>query len=89
MRDAHPCAPLVNPVTLTTTTTTMTKIAESLPHSYFNTYGGNNLACAMGEAVLDVVLREKLQASDGIDGCGLYCSPSPTSGIWHAHAFFL
>jgi hypothetical protein len=37
------------------------QIAEALPHSYFNTYGGNNLAMAMGEATLDVVLRENLQ----------------------------
>lgn len=40
------------------------QIAESLPHSYFNSYGGNNLAMAMGEAVLDVVLQEDLQASE-------------------------
>ena len=37
------------------------QIAESLPLSYFNTFGGGNLAMALGEATLDVVLKEKLQ----------------------------
>lgn len=36
------------------------QIAESLPHSYFNTFGGSNLAMALGEATLDVVIKEKL-----------------------------
>lgn len=40
---------------------TRKEIAESLPHSYFNTFGGSNLAMALGEATLDVVLKEKLQ----------------------------
>ena len=27
---------------------------------YFNTYGGNSVACTIAEAVLDVILEEKL-----------------------------
>ena len=30
---------------------------------YFNTFGGNNVACAIGEAVIDVVEEEGLQAN--------------------------
>ncbi|TFJ87453.1 hypothetical protein NSK_000806 [Nannochloropsis salina CCMP1776] len=36
-------------------------IAESLPISYFNTFGGSNLAVALGEATLDVILGDNLQ----------------------------
>jgi 4-aminobutyrate aminotransferase-like enzyme len=35
-------------------------IAESLGMEYFNTFGGCNLACAFGEATLDVLLEERL-----------------------------
>ncbi|EWM30657.1 alanine-glyoxylate aminotransferase 2-like 1 [Nannochloropsis gaditana] len=40
---------------------TRKEIAESLPISYFNTFGGSNLAVALGEATLDVILGDNLQ----------------------------
>lgn len=41
---------------------TTNEIAKSLATaSYFNTFGGNPLSCAIGSAVLDVIDEEKLQ----------------------------
>lgn len=40
------------------------EVAESFASSgieYFNTYGGNSVACAIAEAVLDTIIAEKLQ----------------------------
>jgi ethanolamine-phosphate phospho-lyase len=40
------------------------EVAESFAASgieYFNTYGGNSVACAVAEAVLDTIFDEKLQ----------------------------
>lgn len=40
------------------------EVAESFAASgieYFNTYGGNSVACAIAEAVLDTIVEEKLQ----------------------------
>lgn len=40
------------------------EVAESFAKSgieYFNTYGGNSVACAIAESVLDTIVREKLQ----------------------------
>ena len=42
------------------------EIAESFAASgieYFNTYGGNSVACSVAEAVLDTIEEEKLQAN--------------------------
>jgi len=39
-------------------------IASTLTSAlHFNTYGGNPMACVVGEAVLDVIDEEKLQVS--------------------------
>lgn len=41
---------------------TTREIADTLSQaSYFNTFGGNPMACAVGSAVLDVIDEEKLQ----------------------------
>ncbi len=40
------------------------EVAQSFARSgieYFNTYGGNSVACAIAEAVLDTILAEQLQ----------------------------
>lgn len=40
------------------------EVAESFARSgieYFNTYGGNSVACAIAEAVIDTIANEKLQ----------------------------
>ena len=40
------------------------EIADSFAHTgieYFNTYGGNSLACALAEGVLDTIHKEGLQ----------------------------
>jgi ethanolamine-phosphate phospho-lyase len=42
------------------------EVAESFAASgieYFNTYGGNSVACAIAEAVLDTITAEKLQVN--------------------------
>lgn len=47
------------------------EIAESFAASgieYFNTYGGNSVACAIAEAVLDTIHEEKLQENALIVG---------------------
>lgn len=53
--------PPTSPPSLPHSPSSLPQIAESLPLSYFNTFGGGNLAMALGEATLDVVLKEKLQ----------------------------
>ncbi len=35
---------------------------------YFNTYGGNAVACTIGEAVLDTIIDEKLQENARVVG---------------------
>ena len=41
---------------------TTKEIADTLGQAaYFNTFGGNPMACAVGSAVLDVIEEEKLQ----------------------------
>ena len=42
------------------------EVAESFAASgieYFNTYGGNSVACAVAEAVLDTIFKEDLQGN--------------------------
>jgi 4-aminobutyrate aminotransferase-like enzyme len=46
------------------------EVAESFASSgieYFNTYGGNSVACAIAEAVLDTIVAEKLQVPSTIN----------------------
>lgn len=46
-------------------------VAESFSSTgieYFNTYGGNNVACAIAESVLDVIIEEKLQLNSLVVG---------------------
>ena len=41
------------------------EVAESFAKTgieYFNTYGGNSVACSIAEAVIDTIFREDLQA---------------------------
>jgi ethanolamine-phosphate phospho-lyase len=41
------------------------ELADSFASSgieYFNTYGGNSVACAIAEAVIDTIEKEDLQA---------------------------
>lgn len=49
------------------------EIADSFASSgieYFNTFAGNSVACAIGEAVLDTIAEENLQAN--AEGVGAY-----------------
>ena len=45
---------------------------------YFNTYGGNSVACAISEAVLDTIQNEDLQgSSNSFSGLLEYCFLNP------------
>ncbi|MEJ2604813.1 MAG: aminotransferase class III-fold pyridoxal phosphate-dependent enzyme [Gammaproteobacteria bacterium] len=63
MGNGHPLAAVV----------TTPAIAEAFArdHSYFNTFGGNPVACAAGLAVLDVLEREELQENARVTGAYL------------------
>jgi 4-aminobutyrate aminotransferase-like enzyme len=48
---------------------TRREIAEAFaPMEYFATFGGSNLACAVGEAVLDIIHDEKLMDNARVVG---------------------
>ncbi|MCF8106397.1 MAG: aminotransferase class III-fold pyridoxal phosphate-dependent enzyme [Desulfohalobiaceae bacterium] len=63
MGNGHPLAAVV----------TTPAIAESFANGmeYFNTFGGNPVSCAVGQAVLDVVFEEGLQERAGETGAYL------------------
>ena len=47
------------------------EVAEAFSSSgieYFNTYGGNSVACAIGEAVLDAIEEDGLQENSRVVG---------------------
>lgn len=53
-------------------------IAEAFANGmeYFNTFGGSNLSCAVGEAVLDIIQEEGLQVrGDGPEQPTAHCPP--------------
>jgi 4-aminobutyrate aminotransferase-like enzyme len=60
MGNGHPIAAVV----------TTTKIADTFNNGmeYFNSFGGNPVSCAVGDAVLDVIEKENLQKNAKIVG---------------------
>ena len=60
MGNGHPIAAVV----------TTTKIANSFNNGmeYFNSFGGNPVSCAVGDAVLDVIEKENLQKNAKVVG---------------------
>ena len=60
MGNGHPIAAVI----------TTEKIANSFNNGmeYFNSFGGNPVSCAVGNAVLDVIENEKLQNNAALTG---------------------